>query len=359
MPKRTKENLKNKKSRNKLNVNAESNKSTKEEKFCFDEEVVIGLKRIDEVPKSNIKKKKKNKKTKIKAEKDEIIIKSKYMQNYSRDNNIKKNNKDKNKKIQKKEYTKKQEISRRKRKIIFRIIKWLTLIGIIIGGIIYAMLSPIFNIKEIKVNGNFKISSETIISLSGLSIDQNIFNFRTSNVQKSIKQNAYIDKIEINRKLPDKIEIIVAEREPTFMLSLGNAFVYINNQGYILEITDKKINTPMIIGYVTSKEEISAGNRLCTEDLQKLSDVLKIIEAATSLDKKITKLITQVDITDSSNYILTMEKEKKRIYMGDITNLSTKILWLNEFLELEKQNEGNIYLNVNLNNERPYFREKV
>ena len=355
MPKKTKENIKNKKIKNKLNVDVESNKSTKEEKFCFDEEVVIGLKRIDEEPKKNMKNKKKSKKAKIHVREDEVIIKSKYMQNYSKDNNSKINNK----KNYKKAYTKKQEISREKRKIIFRIIKWLTLIGIIIGGIIFAMLSPIFNIKEINVIGNSKISTETIISLSGLNIEQNIFNFRTSNVQKNVKQNAYINEIKINRKFPDKIEVIVTEREPTYMLTLGNAFVYINNQGYILEISDKKNHTPIIIGYVTSKEEISVGNRLCTEDLQKLSDVLKIIEAATSLDKGITELITQIDITDSSNYILTMEKEKKKIYMGDITNLSTKMLWLNEFLEFEKQNEGIIYLNVNLNNERPYFREKV
>ena len=50
---------------------------------------------------------------------------------------------------QNKKLTKKQELQRKRRKFVFRIIKWLMLLGIIIGGIIFALLSPIFNIKNI------------------------------------------------------------------------------------------------------------------------------------------------------------------------------------------------------------------
>ena len=72
--------------------------------------------------------------------------------------------------------TEKQKIAKKRRKLMLKICKWLTLFCIIIGAIIYAMLSPIFNITSIEVSGNSKISSETILSLSGLAINQNIFN---------------------------------------------------------------------------------------------------------------------------------------------------------------------------------------
>src|SRR5699024_9661622 len=130
---------------------------------------------------------------------------------------------------------KKQELQRKRRKFVFRIVKWLMLLGIIIGGIIFALLSPIFNIKEISVSGNAQISSQTIISLSSLTIDQNIFNFRTSEIVDNIKENAYIDSVKVSRKFPDTVDIEVEERVTTFMLVYGNAYVYINNQGYILE----------------------------------------------------------------------------------------------------------------------------
>ena len=220
------------------------------------------------------------------------------------------------------------------------------------------MLSPIFNIKNIIVTGNKKISSETIISLSGLNIDQNIFNFWSNDIEEAVKQNAYMDTVEVKRKLPDIVEINVKERTATYMITLGNAYVHINNQGYILEITAKKLEVPLLIGYNTTSEEIVEGNRLNQTDLEKLNDVLKIMEVASSGKSDISGLITQIDISDRNNYILSLPKEKKTIYLGDTTNLSTKLLWINKFLEEEK-NEGIIYLNVNLNTKRPYFREKV
>lgn len=407
--KETRRNAKKGNSKGKKNIN-NSNRTNQNDKFSFDDEIVIGLRRIDEpeinpkelkkqkknsnkksANKKNTKKansSKKNTKEKVKyMEEPELIIKSKYMQNYEESikqervhNNRKNNRKNQNVIKNKKKYKdkrnnlrhdikeefeedsrliKKRELSKKRRKLIFRIIKIIVLLGIIIGGIIFAMVSPIFNIKDITVSGNSKISSETIISLSGLKLEQNIFNFRTSQIVDSIKQNAYIDTVNISRKIPDKIEIGVIERKTTFMLKYGNAYVYINNQGYMLEVTSEEGDYPIITNYSTPEEQIKEGNRLCVEDLEKLNDVLKIMEAASSNDGKIRDLITQINIEDKSNYILTLEKEKKQIYLGDVSNLSAKMLWLATFLKEENNNEGIIFMNFDLNTTQPYFREKV
>lgn len=377
MPRRTKDTLKNEK-QNKLKKTNKLKKEQniaegKNEKFSFDEEIVIGLRRIDEPKIKNrstrqrtnerVKKKKRKDekhKQKIKAnlkrqvEKKQSVIMNKQLEDYEEVNINLKNNINKNRKTNEKN---KKLIKRKKR--ILKIVKFITLIGIIIGGTIYAMLSPIFNISEITVVGNRKISSDTIISLSNLSINQNIFKFSTSSTIQMIKENSYIDKVEIKRNLPNKVEIKVYEREPTFMLIYGNAYVYINNQGYFLETTNKKENYPIIDGYKTPMEQIQDGKRLSDEDLERLEDVLKIIESAKSVENNLKDKITKINISDKSNYIITMEKEKKKIYLGDTTNMSTKMLWINEFLNSEKENEGIIYLNVDLNNEEPYFREKV
>ena len=376
MPRKTKDNIKKSNKKSRINTKTDMEKNTKEDKFSFDEEIVIGLKRIDEpVINTKVKRKaNKYKKTKMKDNKkkqnktdktkgdDSTVIKSKYLENYEENNT--KLNESKKKKYKKNKnvsrpLTKKEEIANQKKKIILKFTKWITLLAILVGGIIYAMLSPIFNITNIYVEGNLKISSETIISLSGLSINENIFKFRTSDIIDKIKENAYIDKVEIKRKFPDAVEINVYEREATFALEFGNGYAYINNQGYILEITDSNAEFPILEGYKTTTEEIKEGNRLIETDLENLGDVLKIMEAAKSVDANISDLITRIDISDNSNYILTLVKEKKKVYLGDTTNLSEKMLWIDKFLELEKKYEGTIYLNVNLNNETPYFREKI
>ena len=389
MPRATKE--KSKKTNKKANKNKKINEvqNTKDNnKFSFDDEIVIGLRQINPEPINN----EKNKNKKTNSKKSEKTSGKKIKKTYSDNKRNSKNKKKKKKsqdeyyrmdninqedinqenivrgktqknynepKKQNKKLTKKQELQRKRRKFVFRIVKWLMLLGIIIGGIIFALLSPIFNIKEISVSGNAQISSQTIISLSSLTIDQNIFNFRTSEIVDNIKENAYIDSVKVSRKFPDTVDIEVEERVTTFMLVYGNAYVYINNQGYILEITSEKGDHPILTGFKTPTNQLVAGNRLTEEDLEKLNDVLKIMEATSSGESKIENLITEINISDSSNYILTLSKEKKQVYLGDVTDLSTKVLWLNQFIEREKKNEGIIYLNMNLNEDMPYFRESV
>ena len=62
-------------------------------------------------------------------------------------------------------------------------------------------LSDIFNIKEIKVLNNSKISTQDIKNLSGLQVNQNMFKFLEISVGKKIKQNPYIQDVRIRRKL--------------------------------------------------------------------------------------------------------------------------------------------------------------
>lgn len=324
----------------------ETSKKTKDEKFNFDEEIVIGLKRIDDKKEEPSKKKKKSKST------EKNVLKQDNAKKQTQ--SIKVKRKPKQKKL-----TKEQEIAKKKRMAIFRIVKWTTLFFIVIGGIIYTLLSPIFNIKTIDVVGNSKISMDEIISLSKIELETNMFQYHKQEISSNIKENAYIESVQIKRKIPDTIEIIVEEREAKFMIQFANAYAYINNQGYILEISDKKENLPILIGIQTIQEEMHIGNRLCIEDLKKLSDVLKIMESATS--NGIYDIITKIDITDGQDYILTLEKEKKIVHLGDTSNLSTKMLWLIKFNELEKGNQGEIMLNMNLNDEKnkPYFRKEV
>ena len=85
------------------------------------------------------------------------------------------------------------------------------------------------------------------------------------------------------------------------MLEYGNTYVYINNQGYILEISAIKLDSPIIKGYVTPLEEVKPGNRLSKDDLERLETVLSIIETANS--NGIGNLITHIDVSNKKDYI--------------------------------------------------------
>lgn len=329
MTKKSKEDIHYKK--NKVNKKTKSNnvsaRNKNNELFDFDKEIVIGMPRISDDKEKN----KKNKKTSV--------------------------NTNKNKQNAKKKLTKQQQIAIKKKKAILKIVKVLTLIIVIIGVSIYVALSPLFNIKEINVTGNSKLSKEEVISLSELKTDENTFKVSKKNTKNKVKANAYIENVKIRRKLPDKVEIIVVERVATYMIPFANSYIYINNQGYMLEITSQKAEMPAIVGISTPEEELHEGQRLISEDLVKLGEVLQIMESANA--NELVDLITKIDISNRQDYILTLEKEKKAIHLGDVSNLSTKMAYVKKILNDEKGVEGEILVNTDLTNKGAVFREKV
>ena len=247
---------------------------------------------------------------------------------------------------------KKQRTILRKKRRIKNFLRFLTFIILIVACSIFAFVSPIFNIKEINVENNDFLSKDTIISLSELSTGQNIFKINKNNIARKIETNAYVENVKIKRKLPNKIILEVTERNRDYNVEFLNGYAYI-------KISEQKCeNIPILKGISTAPENIVAGSRLDEKDLLKLETVIEIMSI--SKNYEIDSKITSIDITDENNFILYIEEEKKEIYLGDKTNLSSKILYIPTILSENKGKEGTIYLNGNVNDGfQPRFREKV
>lgn len=323
------------------------NKKTKNEKevFDFDNEIVIGVTKLpNETKKQNTSKtkKKKNQNTSQKTSKKPANVQTK-------------KGADKKSAPTKKQTAKKKE-ENKKGSFIKGLIKWTILLGALIAAFVFFMMSPLFNIAEISVTGNNTILQDTIISLSEVKVGENIYKTSKKKISQRIKQNAYVDSVEVKRMLPNKIELTIKERTATYMLEYAGSFVYINNQGYILEITSNPIDVPIIMGYHTSQEELQIGSRLNEEDLNKLEMVLKIIDSSQS--SGIVSKINRINIENKQNYTLHLEEEKKIVYLGDASNLSSRMLYLKAVLSDTKGLEGEIFVNGDLIKEKAFFRQK-
>lgn len=344
----------------------EKSKNTqKDSTFNVDNEIIIGIKTLPN-PEENKKKTKKRKNEKIKnkntTKKSKTTKTKKKTKNKEEEFELKLGIEDekvkpKKKKKKTKKLTKKQEIARKKRKAFLRLVKWATLILLLIGGGIGFLLSSFFNIKKIEIVGNNKLTRDEAISLSQIEIEENTFKLSKNKIEKNIKQNAYVESVKIKRNLPSTILIEIEERVPTYMITFANAYAYINNQGYFVEISKEKLELPIITGYATKEEDIQLGERLCTEDLQKLDDILQIMKAAES--NEIANTVTKINISDKQDYVLELKSEKKTVHVGDTSNLSTKMLYIKEIIEQNKKIEGEILVNTDLNNKWAIFRKKV
>ena len=262
-------------------------------------------------------------------------------------------NRQNRKPIQNQKQKKKKKNKNKKKIIIPTKVKVFLVLGIITIALVCFILSPIFDLKEIVIENNDKVSTSEILELSKLHINDNIFQKLKIQIINNIKENPYIGMVKVKRILPDKISIDIEERKASFQIKVLDEYIYINNQGYILEISDKKLNLPIISGITSNDDNLLLGNRLVEEDLEKLEEVLKIINVANA--NEIGDLITGINIEKASNYILILESEGKTVHLGDASNIGTRMFYIKIILEKEKGNVGEIFVDGDINKKNPIF----
>lgn len=235
--------------------------------------------------------------------------------------------------------------------------KIMMILLIIVIAMVFIFTSGAFHISEIIVEGNVNISDEQIISFSGIKKGTNLFAISNKNIKNNTKENSYINDVEIKRILPDKIKLIVDERNIDYALQLANSYIYIDRQGYVLDILSEKLNVPIILGLTTDLSNMKENNRLEESDLKKLNIVIKIMETATNND--IANLITKIDISNEENYTIYLENEGKIAYLGNGLDLNTRFLYIKAILKEQQGKKGEIFVDMDLNSEYVYFRESI
>lgn len=309
-------------------------------KFNFDNDYIIGVSSSDS-NNTKIKKQKKN----------------------QRKDKRKKNTHNKQKK-ERNIVNNKNEMKKECKKTRGTIVKIVIIIVLFVGAGCFLCLSPAFNVEQIVVEKNNKISSETISSLSKIELYKNMFLIKKSDIIENIEKNPYINSVKVSRKFPNKIKIVVEERIEKYLIEFGEEkYAIVDGQGYILDITSQRIDgLPILVGIKTPTDQLidikNNSARLVEEDLKKLDVVASVVETAKNYE--VLNFITKIDISDSSDYKLTLEEEQKIVYLGSNKDINTKIQYMKEILNNEKGKKGEIYLNRELTSSKPpFFRESV
>ena len=193
------------------------------------------------------------------------------------------------------------EFPKKKRKKKHYLLKFLVLCLIIAAGVAFA-LSPFFNIKIIKVQGEHNYKAEDIIKASGVKAGMNIFKVRESDVQKRIKKNAYFSSVSIKRKLPKQLTIVVRERNEAAYVKYGKSKVVIDPSAVVLRKTTKAVKLTELANLKIKKMDI--GDKLDVSQettLKKTLDVIKAMRAGDIFFSKIEfkKVILRAYIRDN------------------------------------------------------------
>ncbi|MBQ8002209.1 MAG: FtsQ-type POTRA domain-containing protein, partial [Clostridia bacterium] len=92
---------------------------------------------------------------------------------------------------------------------------------ILVVSAVVLFLTPIFDIDDIVIKGNARISKAEIMIASGIREDKNIFAINKGYAKKKILAIGYIEDVKISRQLPGKVVITVKEGSVSAYLDFG------------------------------------------------------------------------------------------------------------------------------------------
>ncbi|MDR2067567.1 MAG: FtsQ-type POTRA domain-containing protein [Holosporaceae bacterium] len=135
-------------------------------------------------------------------------------------------------------------------------------LGAIAGGVyfnwdkILKSKNDVFCIKKIEFDGNERVSDILLLKTSGLRYKSNILAPSLETVKKRLENIAWIRSAVVQRRLPDKIYVMVSERIPIAIFQLKHKLYLVDADGKILENDGigNFSNLPIVIGEGAEKE---------------------------------------------------------------------------------------------------------
>ena len=246
------------------------------------------------------------------------------------------------------------EQNRRKKKKSVAII--IILLVAVTGICIYLLTAEKFNIDEIIIEGNNRLTYEEICEIAEIEKGENIFSKLGIVIKVKLKQNGNIKEAKIEKIFPSTVKIAIEERTEQYqILTESGVYIYIDEQGYILDYGLDKLELHTITGMEINENEIDEINRLTENDLKKMENVLHIESEFKNIE--INENIQQIDT--ENEYIIHLENDKYIVNLGNATNLKNRMLYVKAMLKEEEKSSGTIYVNGNINEGFvPYFSEK-
>jgi len=213
---------------------------------------------------------------------------------------------------------KKLKFKKRKKRVdSSRIIIALSFLFMIIIGLYTFLNSDIFNIKNIQIQGNNKVSDEIIEQYLDLKYDKNIFIYSTKKIKKSLEQNTYIETVSIKKIFPNTIQVNINEKGIAALIKDENKYCYIdNNLNVIDRLNEIDKNEKAII--IETEYDLNNENIIKFENDDIKKGLIYLMECISNnnLSKKIKKINYEQDIInmysiDGTNIILENNNKLK------------------------------------------------
>lgn len=196
----------------------------------------------------------------------------------------------------------KRAIEQRKKQRQFKIRLTAALVFIlcVLVAVILVFMTPVFNIKQIKLQGNNIVPKSEIEEKVGYLVGENIFKSNKSEIENKILEISKINDVTVKKHyIPPSLTLDIVESMPAAYLLSGNTIVIINSDLKIIDDSNTfdTTNIPSLSG--VSVQSYKLNETLHTDSNEK-EDILRVLLKALENDGILSGVtyISLDDLTD-------------------------------------------------------------
>lgn len=242
-----------------------------------------------------------------------------------------------------------------KRRLIFKRLSLVALCLFVVFSVLWGicfLLSKIFSIKNISIQGDSGYSDSEVISASGLDTGSDMLFLNSKDVESKIYMSfPNIDEVKVSKKFPNKLVISLESATPAYYLETENEYLVISSKNKLLM---RALDLPEgIVGIVGLEADIKKTGKI----EYKNAELEHLVEEILNLFKdKGIENINEVDISDLQNITL-MYDNRIRINIGNSDDMDYKILTVKEIIndKISKTEKGTLNLKDLKTENRTYF----
>lgn len=207
----------------------------------------------------------------------------------------------------------------------------------LVAVLIVMFLTPLFNIKNVEIVGNSRISNEEVVNTIGEIAGKNLFAYRKGKIKSRLNALPYTDKVTVRKKaFPPTIIIDIKECVPAFQAEYAGAYAVVDKYGKVLEQTaDKLEGVPVMEG--VSITSAKTGEAVAFKDSETQKIIMSCIE---NMEKSgIIEGTTVISFADMTNITFNYQN-RLDVICGTHIDFQRKLALFKEAVNSNKLTEN-------------------
>lgn len=220
---------------------------------------------------------------------------------------------------------------------------------------VYYCLAKIFVVKDISIKGETIYSDTDIKNLSGIKINDSLLFINCAKAEAKIfSELPYVEKVKINKQIPNKIDIFIQAAKPMYVLNIQEKYFVISECGKILETREEEF--PELVKIDGVKILDVENKKVKYENPESEMLIAEIIQCFKS---KGLNLIKKIDLSSTEDIKINYDN-RINILLGSEEDADYKILTAKEIItsKIGAYEKGTLDLKNLKQENRSYFYEE-